>query len=148
MLKGGRTVIGLLHPLDLVRRRMAKGLQVEAGQQAVQRGGEVEALVTISSSRRPGSLEVGLVCTEFYDEMVSTSTGNDGASTTERETSEAIAHQDWQPVESATGVQKGSLRIPPEAPFSYSGSCLSFKWEVVARARRSRRLDAQVKRVT
>lgn len=134
-----------MHPLDLVRRRLAKGLQIEAGQQAVQRGGEVEAIVTISSSRRTGSVEVGLVCTESYDEMVTTNTGDDGPSTTERKTSEAIAYEDWQPFESATGVQTGRLRIPPEAPFSYSGSCLSFKWELAARVRR-RGLDAQVKR--
>jgi len=43
-------------------------------------------------------------------------------------------------------VQSVRLPIPPEAPFSYDGDCLSFRWKVVARGRRKRRLDAQVKR--
>jgi hypothetical protein len=38
------------------------------------------------------------------------------------------------------------LTIPPEAPFSYKGDCLSFKWEVVAKGRKRHRLDAQTRR--
>ena len=106
---------------------------------------ELEALVTISSARGLGDVEVGLVCTEFYDEESSWTDG-EGHTHTSRTTSEATAHEAWLPVESAAGVQNVRFTIPPEAPFSYRGNCLSLKWEVVARGRRRRRLDAQARR--
>ncbi len=45
----------------------------------------------------------------------------------------------------APGTQfcPGLATKPAHAPFSYEGSCLSFKWEVVARGRRARKLDAR-----
>lgn len=131
----------LSHPLDFVRQRTTRGLQVDGGEHGVRRGEEVEALVTVSSARGLGDLEVGVVCREHYDE---TQTDSDGD--TMRATVEAIAHEHWQPVESVTGVQSVRLGIPVDAPFSYQGSCLSFRWEIVARGRRSRRLDAQARR--
>jgi hypothetical protein len=133
-----------VHPLDFLRRRLTSGLEVGASDQAARRGDEVEALVTISSARGLGDVEVGLVCTEFYDE-VTTSTDSQGTHTS-RTTSDATAYEAWLPVESAAGVQSVRFTIPPEAPFSYTGGCLSFKWEVVARGRRRHRLDAQARR--
>ena len=104
----------LSRPLDFVRQRRTRGLQVDAGEGEVRRGEEVEALVTISSPEGPGVLEVGVVCTEYYDEE---STDSDGD--TSRATVEEIAHEDWQPVEEVTGVQSVRLAIPADAPFSY-----------------------------
>jgi hypothetical protein len=139
----------VLQPLDLLRKLLTKGLQVDVGQPEARRGAEVEALVTISSPRGLGDVEVGLVCTEYYDEetssTTSSSTGSNGYTSTSRTTSSEVAHQAWLPVESSAGVQSVRLAIPAEAPFSYKGHCLSFKWEVVARGRRSRRLDAQAR---
>ena len=100
----------------------------------------MEALVTITSAKGLGDLEVGVVCTEYYDEE---STDSDGD--TSRATVEEIAHEDWEPVEEVTGVQSVRLTIPADAPFSYEGTCLSFKWELVARGHRSRGLDAQAR---
>jgi hypothetical protein len=135
---------GLLdHPVDFLRRRLTRGLQVSIGAQEVRRGDEVEALVTISSSRGLGNLEVGVVCTESYDYM-STSRDQEGNLSTSRETAEAIAHEAWKPLEGRSGVQNFPLTIPVEAPFSYKGDCLSFNWEVVARGRKRRRLDTRV----
>jgi hypothetical protein len=135
--------VGLLdHPVDFLRRRMTRGLRVSTGAQEVRRGEEVEALVTISSSRGLGNLQVGVVCTESYDYM-SMSTDRDGMSQTSRETAEAIAHEAWQPIDDRSGVQDVRLPIPADAPFSYQGDCLSFRWEVVARGRKRRRLDAR-----
>jgi hypothetical protein len=131
----------LSHPLDFVRQRRTRGLQVEAGVHGVRRGEEVEALVTISSPKGLGDLEVGLVCTEYYDEETTDSDGD-----TSRSTAEDIAYEDWLPVEELTGVQSVRLAVPTDAPFSYEGTCLSFKWELVARGRKSRGLDAQVRR--
>jgi hypothetical protein len=130
----------LSHPLDLVRQRRTRGLQVAGGEHGARRGEEVEALVTISSSRGLGSIEVGLRCTEYYDEESTDSEGD-----TSRATVEDIAHEDWQPIENVTGVQSVRLAIPADAPFSYEGACLSFKWQLVARGHKSRGLDAQAK---
>jgi hypothetical protein len=130
----------LSHPLDFVRQRRTRGLQVDAGVHGVRRGEEVEARVTIASPKGLGDLEVGLVCTEYYDEETTDSDGD-----TSRSTAEAIAHEDWLPVEELTGVQSVRLAIPADAPFSYEGTCLSFKWELVARGHRSRGLDAQAR---
>ena len=137
-----KRLLGLLKPIDLLRRRLTRGLQVGASDQEVRRGEEVEALVTISSARGLGDIEVGLVCTEYY------ALYSEGVSTDDsggRATTYAIAHEAWLPIESAPGAQSVRLTIPPEAPFSYEGDCLSFRWEVVARGRRRRRLDAQAK---
>jgi hypothetical protein len=140
---GSRRPLGgrLLNPLDLVRRQLTKGLEVDAGPGEKRRGGEVEALVTISSARGLGDLEVGLLCTEYYDEEHTDREGD-----TSRSTSEEVTHEAWQPLEPAVGVQTVRFAIPQGAPFSYEGDCLSFKWELVARGRRRRRLDAQARR--
>jgi hypothetical protein len=132
---------GLMRGLNFLRRRLTTGLQVVAVEREVPRGEEIEALVTVSRSRGLGDLEVGLVCTESYDYR-STWTDDDGMHDS-RETGEAVAHEEWQSVESVAGSQSIRLRIPLEAPFSYKGDCLSFKWEIVARGRKTHRLDAR-----
>ena len=135
-----------VRPLDVLRRWLTRGLRVSASDQEVHRGGEVETFVTISRPRGLGDVEGGLVCTEYYDEKTSSPTSSSAGNvdtSTSRTTSSAIAHEAWLPIESTAGMQSVRLAIPAEAPFSYKGDCLSFKWEVVARGRRSRRLDAQ-----
>jgi hypothetical protein len=129
------------------RRRLAGelGLQVGTSEKRARRGGEVEALVTISSTKGLGEVDVGLVCTESYDVEVSSGSTSQYGSSTIRETRTAIAHEAWQPVETILGVQSVRIAIPPEAPFSYAGSCLSFKWEVAARGRRAGHVDAQAR---
>jgi hypothetical protein len=134
------------HPLDLLRRRLTRGLQVTASNQVARRGEEVEALVTISSPGKLGNVEVGVVCTEYYDEEDTDTDMNTGNQSTSRVTSDDIAHEAWLPVETISGAQSLRFTIPPDAPFSYRGACLSFKWEVVARGRRNRGLDAQARR--
>jgi hypothetical protein len=133
----------LHRPLDLLRRWRTGGLEVDAGLQEVRRGKEVEALVTITRPGELGTIEVGLCCTEYYDKEV---IDTDQTATTSRETSTATAYEAWVPVESGAGVQSVRLAVPREAPFSYKGDCLSFKWEIVARGRRPHRLDAQARR--
>jgi hypothetical protein len=111
----------------------------------VRRGGEVEALVTISSARKLVDVEVGVVCTEYYDELDTGRDYTDDTTSTSRLTRDAVAHETWSPVENVSGVQSVRFTIPPDAPFSYRGECLSFKWELVARGRRSRGLDRQTR---
>jgi hypothetical protein len=128
-----------MHPIDALRRRLTKGLEVDAATEQVRRGEEVEALVTVTSARGLGGIEVGVVCTEIYDKEEWESDD-----TVSRTPTEAIAHDAWVPLEAMAGVQSMRLAIPSDAPFSYEGKCLSFRWEVVARGRR-RGLDAQAK---
>ena len=137
-----------VHPLEALRRRLTRGLEVAASDQEVRRGGEVEALVTISSARKLGDVEVGVVCTEYYDELKTGSaayTDDTNTTTTSRVTSDDVAHETWSPVETVSGVQSVRFTIPPGAPFSYHGECLSFKWELVVRGRRGRGLDRQAR---
>lgn len=132
---------GLLHPIDYLRRRRTRGvLQVDAREREVRRGGELEARVTIASSGGLEEVEVGLVCTEFYACELR---GSDGRRS--RGTSSANAHEAWRAVEGAPGLHSVRLTVPAEAPFSYEGELLCFTWEVVARGRRKRRLDAQAR---
>ena len=139
-----RFSVGKIHPVDILRRRLTRGLQVATGDQPARRGGEVEALVTISNAGKLGDLEVGVVCTEYYDEQETTREAN-GATSVSRSTSDEVVHESWSQVESVLGQLGLRFTIPADAPFSYSGECLSFKWEVVARGRRSGRLDAQAR---
>jgi hypothetical protein len=127
----------LLRPIDLLRRRLTRGLQLSVAAQEVRRGDEVEAFVTITNTRALSNVEVGLVCTEYYAHY------GKGVDPPGRALTYATAHETWRPVDCTPGVQHVRLRIPTEAPFSYEGDCLSFRWEIVARGRRRRRLDAQ-----
>jgi len=124
---------------------MTSGLQVGAGDQVARRGEEVAALVTISSPGKLGDVEVGVVCTEYYDKKETNTDVNTGTESTSRVTSDEIAHEAWLSVKTIPGAQSLRFTIPPDAPFSYGGACLSFKWEVVARGRKSRGLDAQAR---
>jgi hypothetical protein len=139
-LVGARLERELLHPIDHLRRRMTRGLHVGASDRPVRRGEQLEAHVTISRPERLGDVEVGLVCTEFFASAASDSRGG-----RRRGTASATAHASWLPVPSTPGVHTVRLAVPTQAPFSYKGDVLRFTWEVVARGRRRRRLDAQTR---
>jgi hypothetical protein len=132
-------------PLAFIRRRLTSGLEIGASRGEVRRGEEFEVLVTVPSNAKLVGIDVGLVCTELYDEE-SSHTDSDGHTHTSRQTSRAIAYEAWLPVEVATGVQSVRLAIPGPAPFSYEGECLSFEWEIVARGRRRRGIDLEAGR--
>ena len=102
--------------------------------------------MTVLDARRLSAVEVGLICTEYYDvEVQSSSTDAHGHTTTSssHETHEAVAHEAWTPAEPMAGVQSVRLAVPPGSPFSYEGDCLSFRWKVIARGHKARRLDAR-----
>ena len=127
--------------VGVLRRRLTKGrLEVSVPNQGVCRGLEVEACVTVSNPEGLDNVEVGLVCTESYDYHDSGSGADDPGG---RSTAYAVAYEAWRPVVNGPGMQVVRLAIPPRAPFSFDGDCLSFVWEVKVRGRRRRRLDAQ-----
>ena len=133
-----------VQPLQLLRRLVTRGLEVSAVDRQTHRGGDVEVQVTISKPGKLGDVEVGIVCTEHYDEL-ETVRDTDGSTTPYRTTSSDVVHETWSPVEPGSGAKTRRFTIPPHAPFSYSGECLSFKWEVAALGHRSGRLDAEAR---
>ena len=126
-------VVGSKNPLDRVRVGLTKGLEVAADEELVARGGELEATVAAKNPKGLGVLEVGLVCTETYEVS-----GEDGSGL-----SWGTAYESWTPLEPGTPRQTVRLRVPADGPYSYIGSVLSFRWEVVARGVRKRRVDAR-----
>jgi hypothetical protein len=101
-----------VHPLDFLKRRLTTGLAVDASEKEVRRGEEVDALVTISNLRDLRDVEVGLVCTEYYQGM-STSIGTPGDSSyVTHETHDAIAHEAWVPVDAALACNASPSRFP------------------------------------
>lgn len=132
-----RTLL-LKHPLNVVRIRATRGLELAASPEELVRGGWLDAVVTVSDAAKLEDLEVGLFCTESYE--IESGTGQDRGPAT----AWATAYETWVPMATTPGVQTARLRVPPEAPFSYEGDILSFRWEVIARGRRKRRLDARV----
>ena len=123
--------------LDTLRRKLTKGLEVRVEQPEAHRGDDVRAVVVVTEPDGLGDLEVGLVCREFYDETVST------ADSSSRATLDAVEYEAWQPIQCVRGEHGVTLTIPAQAPYSYAGDCLSFRWEVVARGRKRMALDAQ-----
>jgi hypothetical protein len=138
----------LLNPLDAVRRRMTKGLEVTAIDPRVRRGAVVRAKVAIEEPDRLGTLEAGLICTEYYECKVSSpmvGTGNPVLTPgPRREMASAVAFEAWQPLELRAGEQEVALAIPAAVPFSYAGQALTYVWEVAVRGDR-RGLDAQAR---
>ncbi len=123
---------------------LTRGVLLALPDGATRRGAEIEALVTVSDPAAPGELEVGLVCTETYEKMDWVSRGPDESQSYERVTVTTRAYEEWQPLEMGVGTETVRLRVPVEAPFSYKGMIVSFKWELVARAHKHHRLDKEV----
>ncbi len=128
---------GASPPLDALRRKLTKGLEVRAEQVEARRGEEVRAVVVVTDTGNIGELEAGIVCREFYDETVSSGEHSS------RSTLNAVEYESWQPLQCMEGEYPVTLTIPAHAPYSYAGDCLSFRWEIVARGRKKLALDAQ-----
>ncbi len=102
--------------LDDVRRHLTEGLELRVDPAQIRRGEGLEADVLIASPARLGELQVGVVCTEHYDQSVQSNKSS------YRSTFTAIEHEDWKPLQSVPGRQRVSLSIPPGAPFSYEAA--------------------------
>jgi hypothetical protein len=141
------TIVGIVLPLlfiagayallRMVFPPRARGITVTVPVTDVRRGSELEARLEIANPDTTG-LELGLVCTEYYD--IETT---DGRGNRSRSTSQAVAHEDWRP-QSGGPMQSVRFRIPEDAPFSYRGDCISYVWRVSARQPKRLRFDRAV----
>src|SRR4051794_39790041 len=113
----------------------ARHVRVDVERTELKRGEEVTARVEVSQ-RASEKLELGLVCTEFYDEK-----HPDGRGGTDRVTAQAVAFEDWRPQTPGSGTQTVTFQIPPDSPYSYRGDCLSYVWRVSAREPKRLRFD-------
>jgi hypothetical protein len=92
------------------------------------RGGEQ---FRVEAAMRAGGMldrpvKLGLVCVERYDVQVPSRRH------TRRDTREDVAFEAWADA-SPEDVWGAVFTIPADAPYGYSGSCLSFAWLVKAR---------------
>ena len=119
--------------LALVQRGTARGLDVVSSVSEVRRGEEIE--LTVKARGRADGLEAGLICTETY----ATFAPQSEPSRSDRVLEDALAYESWAPT---TLEQTVVLSVPEEAPYTYDGENLKFKWRVAARRRRERGPDA------
>ena len=117
----------------------ARHLKVTLSAPEAHRGGVIDARLEVTRAT-DDPIELGLVCTEYYDEE-RTTTNSNGVPSTARVTAEAVAHEDWQSVPANGSVHNVRFEVPADAPFSYRGTCLSFEWRVSARQPKKLRFD-------
>jgi hypothetical protein len=143
------TIVGVLLPLlflglayalfRMVYPPSARGVTLTVAASDVRRGSDVEARLELANPDRVGErLELGLVCTEYYD--IATSNGKGG---TQRTTSQAPIHEDWRP-QAGGPLHTARFTVPGDAPFSFRGDCISFVWRVSVREPRKWRFDRAV----
>jgi hypothetical protein len=112
----------------------ARHVKVEVERTDFKRGEDVVVRVEVAS-RASEKLELGLVCTEYYDERRS-----DGRGGTNRATAQAVAFEDWRP-QTAGPPQAVRFSIPADGPYSFRGDCVSYVWRVSAREPKRLRFD-------
>ena len=126
----GLPVAGYLVYQRRVRRTAPPGVGLAVSQGLLRRGETVEATVTVDRPPTSGErLEVGLVCTVFHDQLV-VSRDSQGHTNRRRATQRTELLADWRPVSAS---ERFAFTIPPPAPFSHDGECISFAWRVSVR---------------
>ncbi len=120
--------------------KRAVGFAVSAAPVELRRGDTVRAELQIDDPEKiDGELQVGLICTEYYDAKREVAT-QDGTST-QRVTESVTAHQEWTKAASDQRLQSFSFKIPETSPFSHEGAVVSFCWRVSAKVPRRGRRD-------
>ena len=119
--------------LGLVRRGIARNLDVVPAAEEVRRGETLN--VTVKADANVKGLEAGLVCTETFPAFVVraelTRSGH--------ELEDEVAYEQWRSIEPLDRTV--ALTVPLDAPYSYEGENLKFKWRVAVRQTK-RGLDA------
>ena len=109
----------------------------------VRRGARLQALAMVRDPTEVKSrLEVGITCTETYDEQRSSGSASGGTGGgSHRVTLTDTAYQLWYPVAATAGQQEFVFEIPPLAPYSHDGDVLSYSWRAILVERRDFRID-------
>lgn len=116
-------------------RPVALPVEVQVEPRDLGRGARIEVVVAASPGAEGDQpIEVGLICTEWYTIVTRR---NDSW---RREKREAREVEDWRALDSAAGGVV-MFDVPPSAPYSYSGECLSYEWRVEARRPTTLRAD-------
>jgi hypothetical protein len=142
----GVTIVGIVIPLlfllaaygifRVVFPPGVRGVNVTLSASEVRRGSNLDVRVEVDNpDKMMGRLEVGLVCTEFYD--VETT---DGRGNSSRTTRPVDAHVEWRPF-TGGATQSERFVIPADAPYSYRGDCVSYMWRASARLPKRMRFD-------
>ncbi len=119
------------------RGRVAKFLELRIDPQEVRRGDRVHVTLRITDAGEAvDRVDVGVVCTEYYDHRVQSGDGRSG-----RGTGEAVAFERWERASSSATHQSFTFNIPADAPFSYEGSAVSYAWKASARIPQAMRSD-------
>ena len=121
--------------------RQARHLRLQVDSLELKRGDTVNATLVVLDRERLGeSLELGLVCTEFYDQR--TQVASQYGTQTRRVTRSVEAFASWSHLDRGQARQTLSFKVPADASFSYEGSVVSWAWRISALDRHSHRPDA------
>ncbi len=121
--------------------RQAHHLELRVEPIEARRGGIVTATVVIANTDKLGEkLELGLLCTEYYDIKTTTYTQNGSHEQRVLQTTDAFAT--WNELDRATQQQSVRFTVPANSPFSYEGGAVSWAWHVALRDRHAHGLDA------
>ena len=121
----------------------ARHLKITLSADQARRGDTIDARLEVTRAG-DDEIELGLVCTEYYD-VEKTSYSSNSGSTRYRDTEDAIAHEEWRPASPSQSIHNVRFQIPPDAPFSFKGSCLAFEWRISARQPKRMRFDRSTK---
>lgn len=107
----------------------------------LRRGDTITATLVIADAGKLGEeLDLGLLCTEYYDqEKVAY---NQNGEYKQRVTSSADTHAAWQKANRDQTQQSVRFTVPADATFSYEGGTVSWAWHVRALDRHPHRPDA------
>jgi hypothetical protein len=140
------TIVGIVLPLIFfaigygilrtVFPPKVRGVTLTPSSSELRRGSNLDLRVEVANpDKMTGRLELGLVCTEFYDVETTDARGNSS-----RSTRQVDAHTDWRPF-TGGATQSERFLIPADAPFSYRGDCVSYVWRASARLPKRLRFD-------
>lgn len=105
----------------LRRYRPSASLSVTPDTDRVRRGQPFRVQLALDPAQA-GGVEVGLVCSEIFQERAG---GN-----VQPQAREVTAWEGWRPVDVAQASQAVDLAAPPDGPYSYDGEALSLAWRV------------------
>ncbi len=121
--------------------RQARHLELRVEPIEARLGDTVTATVVITNAAKLGeTLELGLLCTEYYDVKQTVYTQNGSQEQRILKTTDAFAT--WNALDRATQQQSVRFTVPPNSPFSYEGGAVSWAWHVALRDRHAHGLDA------